>query len=652
MHKEVFLLVLILAAMFAAYGCSSDNGASILPDEPRAIELSASSHYNWGMWQFKANPGAQTLEVVPLRYVDMHLNALKFLEPPPKVYLTVESLAFNGNIIEADIGLRHPFLGLAKFTGFDVCGILISNGSVSGFADPDLVMTGEGDTRLLNPDGFARWWNPAEFPVNEGTMFSYNDGLLGAPDSVADYNATLNGYKYYTDSLEPNGDLSLLDPAERGVFSPGVKNVRHFSIEIGGEGLIFNYAIDANWAFPQGGPPWEVDDFPEKANRPEAWNIVTTETTNTLWNDGSSSGGNLSLSIDVYDHYNPDMNEVTVESPGNFDAVSSPTAVGGGTGFSTYEIDITGATPAEDEIELLISVECEAAGYGGLLPGKTVTAYFMTTASVSDTSPITGVYVDGDNAADPLEDGSMSHPFDTIQEGIDAAGIGDFTDIWDIYVDPYEGGDYALFTFKNDAQLIGYAFNAGSGKPELVLTGQWTVANGLDNIRLENFLITFDHTTQSGGGGTLFSGSNTTNFTIEDCKFTGRMSYQSSTFLSFSFCDNLTLEHNEFDAIRNKSTYSSNYHQLMLILWTSCDDVLIRHNEIHDIGYDDEGASTTTNNTHTDIFSMRCTGSSPPDYCTDVHFHNNLIYDITNYSDTDTVAVNYTKILGWNAQID
>ena len=61
-------------------------------------------------------------------------------------------------------------------------------------------MAGDGDMRLLNPDGYSRWWNPAEFP-NNGTIFGYNDGLLGAPDSYADYNNTLNGYKYFCDDL-------------------------------------------------------------------------------------------------------------------------------------------------------------------------------------------------------------------------------------------------------------------------------------------------------------------------------------------------------------------------------------------------------------------------------------------------------------------
>ena len=356
----------------------------MLPDEPaKAIESASESHFCWGLWQFIADPVSETLDVIQLRTGNLHLNALPFLEPPPLVNLTLDSIQFNGDIIEADIGLRHPFLGLDEFTGFDVCGILITNGSYSGYNDPNIIMAGEGDTYLVNPDGYSRWWNPAEFPQN-GTMFSYTDGLLGAPDSHADYNSTINGYKFYCDDLpDPDAPVSDVGPASRCVFSAGQKNVRHFTIKMG-DGLIFNYAVDASWRFPNGGPPFTVpDDFGPQANRPEAWNIEVSDTVNTLWNDGSSSGGDLTLSMDVWDHYNAGINTVWADSPGNFDYIVSDTTVGGGEGYSTYEIEITGATPAPDGIDILIGVECDESDYQGLGPVGPITAYFMTSITVA-----------------------------------------------------------------------------------------------------------------------------------------------------------------------------------------------------------------------------------------------------------------------------
>ena len=395
MTRFFVLIVLFLTALFVL-GCSSGGGMDVMsPEEPAANSIAEDSHFIWGLWQFEADPVAGTLDVVPVRMAEMHLNALPFLEPPALLNLTLETLEFNGNIIEADIGLRHPFLGLNEFSGFDVSGILISNGSITGFDDSDLRMAGDGDTRLLNADGYARWWNPAEFPVNTGTILGYNDGLLGAPDSLADYNCTLNGYKYFCDDLDdPDDPMSEVIIDGRGLFSAGQKNVRHYTIELGTEGLIFNYAIDANWQFPQGDPPWEAPaDFAPEANRPEAWRIDVTEVGNTLYYEDPDSGGDISLSIDVYDWYNADANLVRVEAPGAVPMDEATTAIGGGVGYSTYEIEITGCTPSvAGELELLITIESDTVDYGGLLTGETVSAYFIHTTEVADEAPITDIW--------------------------------------------------------------------------------------------------------------------------------------------------------------------------------------------------------------------------------------------------------------------
>lgn len=378
------LVPLVMILVFAAIiGCSGGGSSPIDPasEQPRT---SQSSHMLWGLWQFTVDPVAETIDIVQLRDADMHVNVLPFLEPPPFVNLTLESLVIDGNMVEAGIGLRHPFMGLNEFTGFDVCGIFIADGSVTGFTNPDLRLPGPGDTRLLNADGHSRWWNPHEFPVGKG-MFNYVDGLLGTPDAIADFNATLNGYKFFCDDLDgPDDPVNGINPESRCVFTAGTKCVRHYSIEMGA-GLIFNYAVDANWQFPDGPKPWEVpDSFGPEANRTEAWNISVTETTNSLFNDGVINGGNLSLLIDVWDHFNAELNTVYVESPGNFSPAGPLSPLGGGTGYSTYQVDITSATPAQGSIGVLITAECEAVGYGDILPGEPLSAYYLHTAQVSE----------------------------------------------------------------------------------------------------------------------------------------------------------------------------------------------------------------------------------------------------------------------------
>jgi len=368
-----FLLVMMLI------GCSGGNITI-----PENAMQSAQGHSLWGLWQGIINPVAETIEFTQLRTSELHLNALPFLEPPALAYLTLETLKFNGNIMDTDIGIRHPFLGLDEFTGFDVCGIFISNGSLTGFIDPDIVMAGEGDTRLLNPDGYSRWWNPVDFPINLGTINSYNDGLLGTPFSAAHYNSTLNGYKYFTDELGPNAPVLAATPSARGVFSAGQKNVRHYTIEIGNDGLIFNYAIDASWGPPSGSPPFDVPgDFGPVANRPEAWNISVTLTENTLWNDGSENGGHLGLLIDVYDHYNAELNTVKIESAGNFPLAGSTTPIDTGMGYARYELSTSDETPAEDSIDILVSVVSEAE-YGAVIPDENITAYFTVNVPVAE----------------------------------------------------------------------------------------------------------------------------------------------------------------------------------------------------------------------------------------------------------------------------
>ncbi len=390
--SKIYSPAILIAILLIVIGCSGGGNISspdLVQPETRAT-TDSDTRFLMGYWQGAIDPEARTLEFVRLREGNFHLNALKFLEPPPYLNLTLEYLEFNGDNIIADIGLRHPFLGLTKFTGFDVCGIFIGNGSVSGFTDSDLIMAGDGDTHLLNPDGLSRWWNPSEFPM-DGTMKAYQDGLLGTPDSVADFNGTLNGYKYFCDDLDDIADtLDDVDINGRGMFASGMKNVRRYEIHKGTEGLVFNYAVDACWKFPMGSPPWTApDDFAIEANRVEAWHVTVTELENTLFNDGSESGGDLSLSIDVYDWFNADMNTVRVESPGNFTMTESSTAIGGGPGYSTYEVDITNTTPAEGSIDLLVSIVSEEENWGEFITGVNTTAYFTYSADVVTETPVT-----------------------------------------------------------------------------------------------------------------------------------------------------------------------------------------------------------------------------------------------------------------------
>jgi len=375
----IFILMLI--------GCS---GSGDIPSTPDAAVDDIPSrldamHQAWGLWQFEIDPVASSVDVMPIRSAELHLNALHFLEPPVNLYLTLESPPdFSGGVLTLDIGLRHPFLGLNQFTGFDAKGIIIGHGAEVIDELPSLIYAGENDIRLLNADGHIRWWNPSEFlPDPDHPVKGYKDGLLGAPDSLADFTATLNGYKYYCDDLvNPDDTLDVIDPEGRGVFSAGQKNVRTFVIDYATSGLIFNYAVDASWQFPLGGQPWQVpDDFPEDANQPEPYRIVVNEIGNTLAYDISTgvAAGELNLEINVYDWFHADENIIGAYSADSeLTSATTSTPIGGGVGYSTYALDVTpDGLDSTDDVLLWIAAECSTPdGYGGILPGETQGMYF------------------------------------------------------------------------------------------------------------------------------------------------------------------------------------------------------------------------------------------------------------------------------------
>lgn len=577
---RMLALAAILIAVIIA-GCSNGGGTPTLP-ENSANAIHSRSHGLMGLWQFTANPADGSLEFVPIRVSEMHMNVLPFLEPPPLLNLTIESVEFNGNIIETDIGLRHPFLGLTEFTGFDVCGILISNGSVNGFDDPGLRMAGEGDMRLLNPDGLSRWWNPAEFPVNDGTIFAYNDGLLGAPNSFADFNCTLNAYKYYCDDLDPDDPLSDVGLADRGVFSAGQKNVRHYTLDMGTAGLIFNYAVDACWRFPEGSSPWSVpDDFPEGANREEAWRVEVAEVDNTLWNDGAGSGGGLQLSIDVYDWFNAGMNTVKIESPGNFTIAASSLPIGGGAGYSTYEIEITDATPDEGAIDILISVESEVDDYGGLLPGETVTAYSLYSATVADEPPNI-IFVDDSNTSG-TEDGTMAHPYNTIQEGVDAALV-DYT----VLVDDSGNAYFEEVEMKSDIILKSENWDDSDGTGRAFIDGpdvdgaHSVLFDNVDNATITGFRIGFTGEPMTSISTEMIYINLCSNILVEDCYFSGQTNVNYVMCIHAVNTPDLVIANCRMSEL-DRGTSASGCLYMNAVYADTCLGLVVRNNIVSDI---------------------------------------------------------------------
>ncbi len=409
-----FLLTFVILSGCSGGGESRDPLlCDFAPEESIAGSAATACRALWGEWRVAIDPGTCESSIVPLRSSAFHVNTLMFIEPPTGSTMKISNLTVDGTVIDCDITLTHPFPGLNQFAGFDVHGILIADGSLAGFSDPDIILGEPGETRLLNADGLTRWWNPSEFPDN-GTMFSYRDGKLGQPDSIWHFAATLNGYKAYADCLGADDPVSkLVSPAipsnqTRALFSPGKPNTRAFSIEFpddgsGGPLVVFNYAVDASWEPVDPVPVNLPDDVPIESNMVEPFLVKVEETLNTLYHaGGDDSGGALGLNINVHDWQGAlgdgtvgeQVMDVYVESPGLLDAPAHALPVdgsGAGETYSTWHVEFTAEPDSTDDQMLLITVESAFGDWQPDLTGFTGTsplaAYQFAYASVSSEAP-------------------------------------------------------------------------------------------------------------------------------------------------------------------------------------------------------------------------------------------------------------------------
>ncbi|MFH1675892.1 MAG: PQQ-binding-like beta-propeller repeat protein [bacterium] len=305
-------LLVSLICLFILSNCSStspvDPRIDKNPDFTHSVSIGRTL---WGIWDVSIDSDSMTAETVPMRAADFTGNVTRFLQPPisPIQMLSIQVLPEskpNEGLFVLDVTVRHPFPGLNKYKGFDVRGILFSNGSVYGQHDQSVILAGQDETQLLNADGFTRWWNFTEF-TTYGTLFGFTFGKLAPPNQPT---ATVNPYKQFADILGPETSTDELNIGNRGGFSPSAPsmNTRRYEIQfkiVGGQKVFdFQYAIDASWAKPDESyePDYPVQAFPPEANCNEAFRIVTSDGGSTAWwKSPSEFGGNLNLDLEVSD---------------------------------------------------------------------------------------------------------------------------------------------------------------------------------------------------------------------------------------------------------------------------------------------------------------------------------------------------------------
>jgi len=337
-----------------------------------------------GIWQVVIDKHTGAIDVIDLRSSDLVINVLGFLEPPALKGMTIDfsTLVLADPIVEVDVILTHPIPD-PVFMGFDVRGVVFG---------PE-VKNCDGLTVVLSPEFFS------------GAPFGYKDGLLGAPNSSAHYSG-LAGYKYFCDGLAKDADLAafMSDPAKlakRGMFSQSPqKNTRHYILDwsnVTHGFLVFNYAIYANYNWPTGTPPIDINDFEiTTSNSAEAFCAKVTEVANNLYYaSGFGGGGTISLDVEVWDWLG-DISNVTVESlkSGVIAKKVYDSTTPGTTPYSyKYSfVDVPGTPTEVGDLDILITVTDAktfgAAWFMGLLPtnnplyGDNIYSCWIHTASV------------------------------------------------------------------------------------------------------------------------------------------------------------------------------------------------------------------------------------------------------------------------------
>ncbi|HDS29818.1 MAG TPA: hypothetical protein ENN67_02115 [Firmicutes bacterium] len=314
------LYVAVLVIPLLIFSCSKAESPISPSDTPSPlaqqsfVSVPTPREFTWGIFDIIIDPSTSEIDIIPIRGASFQANVTRFLQPPLApvnlLYLTIKpETNFPSGFVSLDIGIQHPFPG-TNLRGFDVMGIFIpAEGEQVSKWDSSLTWPSDYNARLLNPDGYTRWWNQVEF-TSFNTIFGYTEGNLAIHSFES--TCTLNPYKYYANGLAPDAPLNLhhLMLTDRGSFdtiNPGYL-VRQFDIQFPISGpkpdFRFKYAISSSYHEPNPGAsqPAQTSDFPLSANRAEAVLIEIEDAGSwAFYENESTYGGDLTLNINITD---------------------------------------------------------------------------------------------------------------------------------------------------------------------------------------------------------------------------------------------------------------------------------------------------------------------------------------------------------------
>ena len=510
MHRHLSTSLLLLAsALLFLSGCSGSD--PMVPHDPsmtsRGIGSGSSngSRWLWGQWEIRVDLVNETIEAVPLRTSNLHFNVVPLLnEGQPNQNIGFSNIAVDPSArrVALDVSLTHPFPNLQHVPGFDVKGILFTKGEGYALAASDAIMADRTEPRLVNADGYTRYWNPDEFR-NVG-LFGYRDGRYGTPHATANYKINVAGYKYFADGLLANDDMNALNTNDRGIFRAGSTNRRHYEIAFGsdpGNFAIFNYAVDASWGLIPGykpgiDPPPGPNDFPLSSNCPEPYRIRVTESFNSLSAISTGTSGQLNLNIDVYDWQAIDListvpmevSVVQVEVPQfGLGAISATVVAGSGAGshLSTYTASIIGASPNKlDYLDVIVTATSSEGDYDkaytAFLGIEPLQAFFLYEARVTDADPYSGWVYRYTKDLGPEFPNQGTNPADIALYSKASAMRSVMVD--QVNSDPDNGGDHApdsINEWANDYDTYSLPEHYHLPLDPLADSGLWNDINGI-----------------------------------------------------------------------------------------------------------------------------------------------------------------------------
>ncbi len=426
MLRQLHSLAIFILALLLLIGCGQGDPVSVEPGTGESTASSSASsspaceRMTWGIWDFICDPATGSLETIPLRSAGFNVNVVRFLQPPisPVNMLTVSIQSgtdIPNGLWVVDVNIRHPFFSMPIYRGFDVRGIVMAEGSVVGMHDSGVLYHAPDGTRLLNPDGYTRWWNQTEF-TSYGKIFGYTEGSRAIPGFTS--TATLNPYKLFADDLGEKDPVFALDPDRRATFGtvPGINSRRYviqFDIDGGSPPVRFKYAVDASWALPDKlyEPIYPLEAYSPSANCREVYLLSTAEFEEIpYYVDPSTNGGSAVFGLTIGDwQATPtttvldELSHIWVESPtmlsAPIDVLPSAQIIGSDHPTqATVRITVPGCHPTgPDDQYFLITAESahpdsympqiQGDPYAFDWPDAALAAYSIVDVPISDQAP-------------------------------------------------------------------------------------------------------------------------------------------------------------------------------------------------------------------------------------------------------------------------